>query len=56
VNYDQSEWGDVSTVSDGMSMEDLRRAIAERLACHDGAVANEIPPSMDVTMKLDAVR
>jgi len=55
MNYDQSEWGDVRTTPDGMSLEDLRRAIAERLAGHDGVVAREIPPSMDVTMKLEAI-
>ena len=55
MSCDQSEWGDVRTTPDGMSLEDLRRALAERLAGRDGVVAREIPPSMDVTMKLEAI-
>ena len=53
---DDSDWeAHISTKPDGMTQEDLRRALAERQAGVRPIIANEMPPSLDETTKLERV-
>lgn len=48
----RSEWDDVATVPDGMTMADLRAALAERMRETAPVVAAELPPSVDETKEM----
>lgn len=48
MDRDDSDWqAHITTKPDGMTQEDLRRALAERLAAHKPAPP--VAPSFDVT-------
>jgi hypothetical protein len=50
----EDDWKEsIATKPDGITLEELRAAIAARLAAQGPVIAAEVPPSLDETVELE---